>query len=92
MRIFSNFTQFYYIGSTAPAVLIDSGVVLSCCIHVFVSQNIGYQVYIAGFTVQAGTVGAAQLMRSDLFQRCNKGGILFYEVFDGADRDPAILQ
>lgn len=37
------------------------------CIYIPVAQNVRYKVNIAGFLIKSRTVGAAQLMRGDLF-------------------------
>ena len=61
------------------------------CIYIPVAQNVRYKVNIAGFLIKSRTVGAAQLMRGDLFCGRNFTGIFFYKVFNGLHTDSFFL-
>ena len=61
-------------------------------IDVLVSQDIRNQVDVPRRSVQAGSVGTAQLMGSDLFEGGGQSRVFFDKVFDGADRDPPVLE
>ena len=56
------------------------------------AQNIGYQINIAGFTVQTGAVGAAKLMGSDWFKRRYGFRIFFNQILYAAYRHTPTLK
>ena len=68
------------------------GIMAAGCVDVAVSQNIRNQVNIAGLLIQIGAKGGSQLVRTDLFERRNDGGILFYQIFNAADIDSFTLK
>ena len=57
--------QLHLIPGTSAAFILQSSIVLLGRIDVGVSEHIGHQIDIAGFPVQAGTVGTAMLVRGD---------------------------
>ena len=52
-------------------------------IDVFVAENIGYKIDIAGFLIKSRAVGAAEFVRSDFLVRSHLAGIFFDHVFYG---------
>ena len=58
-------------------------------IDILMSQNICYKINITGFLVQGSTIGAAKLMRGDLFCSCDLPGIFFNQILDSLNTDPA---
>ena len=60
-------------------------------IDILMTQNIRYKVNITGFLVQGSTIGAAKLMRGDLFCSCDLPGIFFNQILDSLNTDPAAL-
>ena len=56
------------------------------------AQNIGHQIYVAGFPVKIRTVCAPKLMRGYLFQRNGDFCVFFNQVFNCADGEPRFLQ
>ena len=61
-------------------------------VDVLVSQDIRNQVDVPRRSVQAGSVGTAQLMGSDLFEGGGKTGVFFDQVFNCPNRDPPVLK
>ena len=61
-------------------------------IDILMSQNIGDEIDVSGFFVEVGTVGTAQLMRSDMLDSSDKFRILSYQVFYGSHPNPFLLQ
>ena len=62
------FTEADNIAGTLAAVLLDGGVVFSCCVYILVAEDVRNKINVACRSVKAGPVGAAQLMRRDLFE------------------------
>ena len=53
------FPQVKGIGGLPTALLFQCGIVFSCGIYIFMTQNIRYQIDIPGFFIEFGTVGTA---------------------------------
>ena len=71
-------------GCNAPVILGDGRVMLARGVDVRVAEHVSNQVNIAGFPVEIGAEGAAQLVRADLFfERRGDGGVLLDHVFHG---------
>lgn len=75
-----------------PAVLINCRIMLACRVDILVSKNVRNKVDVSSLPVQACPVGAPELVGSDLFQRRGKACVLFYQIFNSADRDPSVLE
>ena len=73
-------------------ILSDGRVMFARRVDVRMSQYVGNEINISGFTVKIGTEGAAELMRTDFFlERRSNRRIFFDHVFNGALRDPPPL-
>ena len=81
----------YRLGRLTPSSIIQSRIMLLSSIDILMTQNIRYKVNITGFLVQGSTIGAAKLMRGDLFCSCDLPGIFFNQILDSLNTDPAAL-
>lgn len=59
----SFFPQFDCFGGHSPSFVFQFRIVLFGGVNVFMSEDVGDQINIAGFPVKIGAVGTAQLMR-----------------------------
>ena len=60
-------------------------------IYVLMSQHIGYQVDIARFLIQSGSVSTAELVRRNFLQGRHLTGIFLHQIFHRAYTDSAAL-
>ena len=61
-------------------VFILSRIMLPGGIYVLMSQHIGYQVDIARFLIQSGSVSTAELVRRNFLQGCHLTGIFLHHI------------
>ena len=62
------FSQAHDITGAFAAVFLNGGIVLAGCVYVLVAEYVRDQLDIPCSPVEAGSIGAAQLMGGDLFE------------------------
>ena len=87
----SIFPQADCFGCNPAAVLILCSIMLSCGIHILMSQHIRHQINVPRLLVERSSLGTPQLMRRNFFQRRYFFGILLYQVFHGSYTNAASL-